>query len=738
LDLNLAEPTDNPNSKTQTPKFHDGVVFVALAGVSTPEAIAPAIAAALGVKPGSTGDVQTQLIDFLAPQTWLLVLDNLEHLLAPPSVALVTELIQRAPGVKLLTTSREPLNLAGEWVFALQGLPAPSLHATPNGERLEERYSAVALFLQTARRVQANLQLTPADEAAIARICALVEGLPLALELAASWVRTLSCVEIAEEITRGIDILAMPLRARPERHHSITAVFDHSWRLLEPEEQRALRRLAVFRGGFTREAAQAVAGATLLHLSALVSKSLVRFAPSGRYDLHELVRQYADEKLAGQGEVDAVRQRHFHYFLTLAETAERQLAGAEQIQWLNRLAGEYDNIRIALTWALAQTEAASALRLTSALRQFWEVRGYVSEGRRWLNQALARSNVEPPTLRIQALQAAGQLALEQHDLLAAQDFFTESRALCQTLPDTAALASVLYNLGRTAWLRQESGTARSYYEEALTLYRTQGDRQGIARVLNGLGLVTMSANDLADAARYLEESVALDAALGNHKGRARSLFNLGLISVRMDEGTAQATAYFEASVALCRELGYPEIEAYATNNLAMLRLHAGDVAQAMELADKSLALCQQLEYRLGAAYALINLAHGAIDQGNPAEAERYLRESSTWIDQVQGYTQMEVNTWWLEAAVRLAAVRGRPLLAAQLAGAAAAGRSDIPDSLPPTARAYLQQTIDTVRRQLDETSFCTAWEAGVQLTVSQAVQHATQEKLVGYPASTRP
>jgi predicted ATPase/transcriptional regulator with XRE-family HTH domain len=728
LGLDRAEGRDNPNPNLQNPKFPNGVFFVPLAGVSTPEAIAPTIAAAVGAALNTTADVPTQLIQFLAPKTLLLVLDNLEQLLAAPGATtgtaldLLSELLQQAPGVKLLTTSREPLTLAGEWVFDLQGLPAPPLGAAHTGGSLEERYSAVALFLQMARRVQANLQLTAEDEQAVARICALVEGLPLALELAASWVRTLSCTEIADEITRSIDFLAMPLRARPERHHSITAVFDHSWRLLEPAEQRVLRRLAIFRGGFLREAAQAVADATLLHLSALVSKSLVRFAPTGRYDLHELVRQYADEKLAAAGEADAVRQRHFHYFLALAETAEPQLSGAEQIHWLNRLAGEYDNLRAALNWAMAQPEAALALRLTSALRQFWEVRGYVSEGRQWLNQALARSQSESPALRLQALQAAGQLALEQHDLPAAQSFFSESLAISQALPESPALAAVLYSLGRVAWLRRESREARTYYEAALARYREQGDRQGVARVLNGLGLVTMSAHELDDAARFLEESVALDEALGNHKGRARSLFNLGMVYVRMEGGAAQAIAYFEASIALCRELGYAEIEAYAANNLAMMRLHEGDVAQAMRLAQKSLELCQQLEYRLGAAYALINLAHGAIDQADLAAAARSLRASLRWIEQVQGHTQVEVNTWWLEAAMRLVAARGQPELAVQLAGAAATWRRDSPDSLPPTARAYLQPTLDALQRALDKETFAAAWAAGAQLTIPQTVQ----------------
>ncbi|MGH8631367.1 MAG: ATP-binding protein, partial [Burkholderiales bacterium] len=308
----------------QREAFADGAHFVSLAPIRSAEFIVPAIADAIGFAFYGAEDPKAQLLNYLSGKAPLLVLDNLEHLLE--GVALLAEILERGPAVKLLATSRERLNLHGEWVLDIQGLPFPD----EAGSAEVEGYSAVALFVQTARRAHVDFVLAAEERPAVARICRLVEGMPLGIELAAAWVRTLSCREIAQEIERnladprqGMDFLAASMRDVPERHRSIRAAFDHSWNLLSAEEQQVMRQLSVFRGGFRREAAEQVAGATLPLLSALVDKSLLRRTEAGRFDLHELVRQYAAAQLQADPQDEFVTcERFSHYYAVWLQRQE--------------------------------------------------------------------------------------------------------------------------------------------------------------------------------------------------------------------------------------------------------------------------------------------------------------------------------------------------------------------------------------------------------------------------------
>jgi tetratricopeptide (TPR) repeat protein len=343
-------------------------------------------------------------------------------------------------------------------------------------------------------------------------------------------------------------------------------------------------------------------------------------------------------------------------------------------------------------------------------------------------------------LRVRALQAAGHLAFEQHDAQTAQRHFAGALALCRNLDDPIALAAALYSVGRATWLQGDRRQARDFYLEALALRRAQGDRMGLARVLNGLGLVAMSLREYEDAVHYFEESAALDQTLGNHKDLARTLFNMGLVMVRMEEGAHHAVQHFEASIALCRQLGYARIEAYASNNLAMLRLHHGEPDQAAGLAQASLHLCQTLPDRLGAAYALINLGHSAVDQHKLPLAYRYFQESLAFIRQLDGHARGEVTVWWLEGMVHLLAAEERPAQAIQLAGAAVALRASTGDNLPTTARIYWAQIVERLHCQADPSAFAAAWAEGATLTSEAAIGIATaiklaEEKKMSYDAS---
>ena len=326
--------------------FRDGVAYVPLAPLQSADSLVTAIGDALQLTFFTSSDPRMQLFQFLSQKNVLLILDNFEHLLE--SSEMITALLTAAPQVKLLVTSRQRLDLYGEWVYAIGGLPLPELD---DAVALTHN-SSLALFRQSAQRADNRFAFSADDDAYAVRICHLVGGMPLAIELAASWMRLLSCAEIAGEIERGLDFLAVSSRDIPERHRSIQTVFDYTWRFLTLLEQQVLARLSVFRGGFTREAAEKTSGAALPLLSALVDKSLVRRIETSRYDLHELIRQYAYERLKESLEFEDANNRHFDFFLALAEESNSKLRSSELVMQLNLLERDYDNLRGALEWSL--------------------------------------------------------------------------------------------------------------------------------------------------------------------------------------------------------------------------------------------------------------------------------------------------------------------------------------------------------------------------------------------------
>ncbi|HMD81877.1 MAG TPA: NB-ARC domain-containing protein, partial [Anaerolineales bacterium] len=369
----------------QKHEFEYGTCFVSLVGTSASEFIVPAIADALGFVFSGATELKTQLFNSLKEQRILLVLDNLEHLLN--GIEILDGLLEHAPGVKLLTTSREQLNLRAEWVFEVQGLPVSSHIELKN----LESNSAAALFIQRAK--QANANFTPSAEnlPAIKRICRLVEGLPLGLELAATWVRMMSLHEIANEIERNLDFLTTTARDMPQRHRSIRAVFDYSWNLLTDEEQRSLQQLAVFRGGFNREAAESVAGVRLLQLSALVDKSLLRHInmQTGWYDFHEMIRQYADAKLQSHPEeYIQTRERHANYYADLLHQWKSLIQSPRQQEILLQTSLEIDNLRLAWDWMVTHHQTSNLEKSLDSMFVLHDIRNWLHQGATLFEQAV--------------------------------------------------------------------------------------------------------------------------------------------------------------------------------------------------------------------------------------------------------------------------------------------------------------------------------------------------------------
>lgn len=576
-------------ASNQQTLFPGGVYYVSLASLNSPEFIVHAIAEVLGLSFSGAADPQEQLLNHLAVrarQAMLLVLDNLEHLLCHPSdqdgkdgtAWLLSRLLQRLPNLKILTTSRERSNLREEWIFELHGLPVPTNDQT---NRLED-FSAVALFLQCARQLKADFEVLPDERPALARVCQLVEGTPLAIELAAAWVGMLSLEEIAQEIASNLDFLTARMRNIPERHRSLRAVFTHSWKLLSAEERHVLCRLAVFRGGFQRQAAEQVAGASLPVLMSLLSKSLLLRRENGRYDLHALIRQCALEKLQDTGHCDETCHQHLAYFVSMALDAQRVLRSAQLAEWLNRIEQEHNNIRTALAWAFAP-EAPServegGLRLITAIDRFWPARGHIREGITWLERGLQASDTVS-LARARALRVAGWLYNHGDDDQTAIALLQESVAISRQLNDEICQANALDTLGDVATRFNDFAKARAYYAESLELYRRGGDPLSIGFSLASAGRLHVDYGYCQEAEILLTEALSLLMRTSDLRGRAYCINSLGRLALLQGD-VKLAASRFRQALRLNDELGYMVDLSEDLYELAVVEAIAGDESSA--------------------------------------------------------------------------------------------------------------------------------------------------------------
>jgi tetratricopeptide (TPR) repeat protein len=521
---------------------------------------------------------------------------------------------------------------------------------------------------------------------AVVRICQLVGGLPLAIELAAAALRVRSCTAIAAAIETSLSALTTGLRGVPERHRSIWATFEHSWRLLSDEERQVFPRLAVFRGGFEDHAAASVAQASPQLLAALADKSLLRWDGVARYDLHELVRQYASEKVEQAAEAEAIRKQHAIYYLELAETTEPHLHGPDQVARLDRLEVENDNLRAALRWFIEGGDVEGGLRLGGALWWFWWERGYLSEGRSWLDKALATvdSGSEPPNqfntvIRARALNGAGVLASEQSDYQRAQRLLNESLALFRELEDKHGTAIALRYLGRVMLYSGDYERAIVLLQESLVLFRELGEKQSIAALLNHLGLVALYQGRHEEVVFFCQESLTLFRDLADKQGIAVALHNLGWAALSQGD-YERGTRFCEESLALLRELKHTQGIAALLIDLGYAALYQNELERASALCLESLALYQQIGNKEGIVFCLEGLAG--------------------------------------------IAATSQPVRAARLFAIAHALRSTIFAPLPPLYRAGYDRYLAATRAQLDEATFAAAWGAGRAMTLEQAVAEA--------------
>lgn len=578
-------------------RFLHGVHFVPLEHLTDPDLLVPAVAHALRFTFASRQEPKTQLINFLRHKELLLILDNFEQLIG--GTGLLAEILNDAPDVKLLTTSHQRLFLQGEWVIELTGLALPE-----NGGPADlETASAVQLFLQCAGRIQLLAPLTVAELPDVAHICRLVSGSPLAIEMAAAWTRVLSCHEIGAEITRNLNILTSAEPDRPERHRSLRAVFFHSWNLLSREERNTLAALSVFRGGFSREAAGQVAGASLGMLSNLVNKSLLQRNANGRHQVHELLRQYAAERLQeieqslnamGAAEWESAQDRHGCYYVTFLQQREASLKGRQQQSALAEINDDLENVRAAWAWAIERKRAAEIARAVTSLYLFYLIRGWFHEG-------------------YEAFRQAGDVCSGETE--------GERRlaAYCW-----ARQAAFLVRLGHYP-------QAQRLLEQTIGLFTRLGVESEMAFVLNHLGIVTYLQGKYEEAIQVLQNGLAAGRQCGDKWEMAASLSYLGNAHFYQGEHSGeyhQARKCYQESLALYRELGNDWGMAKVLNDLGVVAGHTGDYAGARRSYQESLAACRAIGARRGIANALNNLSYETRMLADFAESKRHARESS--------------------------------------------------------------------------------------------------------------
>lgn len=619
------------------PAFGDGARWVPLGAVAQPELTWSAIGQAFGVGEAGTRGVFERLADSLAERDVLLALDNFEHVLA--AAPRVGELLAACPRLKILVTSRAPLRVRGEREFPIGPLAPPAPDASP--DQLRDA-PAVRLFAERAREVEPGFELTRENLPAVAAICGRLDGLPLAIELAAVRVKLLAPAAMLARLEKRLPLLTGGGRDLPTRHRTLREAIAWSHDLLEEPERRLLRRLAVFAGGCEVETAEAVCGhdldePTLDLLQSLVDQSLLqKTGPSEagvRLSSLETIREYAAERLAESGEEEEeIRARHLAHFTALAETAEASLVGSQQREWLGRLEVEHDNFRAALAWALATDHRHEGLRLAGGLWRFWEARGHLSEGRRWLDALLVDAAGVPTKVRLKALYAAGILAEAQGDYDAASACFRESLELNRAAEDRWGVANALNNVGVMALRRGDYDEADRLYRESLELWRELGNEAAHALALNNLANVARLRGEYGEARRLLEESLASHRARGDRNGCA---LTLGLLAdVAAAEGDIEAASgLYQESLELFREVENAPHVARSQLELGRLRL-PGDPPAARHRCAESLRLYAELGNPRGVAEAMEALARTAALEGQPeraiglAAAAAGVRESS--------------------------------------------------------------------------------------------------------------
>lgn len=680
--------------------FSDGVWLVQLAAISDPALLTQAIADVLGVREEASKTLAQSLAQFLAERELLLVMDNCEHLV-DDCAGLSRWMLERAPKLRILATSREPFHVQGEAIWAVRPLAIPSIGPSPDPAEVSS-FESVRLFLERAADAGAGLVLTSANVKQVVSICRSLDGIPLAIELAAARLNAMSLADLAAGMAQRFSLLRSLGREAAPHHQTLMAAIDWSYDLLLEEEQRFFRKLSVFSGGWTSEAAPAVCGENGSGgqfselLTRLVEKSLVVLSGEGdrgRYRMLESIGAYAADKLEESGEAEMARNDHCQWFLSLAESAEEELRMANQAEWLARLEEELDNFRAAMRYAEGAAQEAG-LRIATALGRFWSLRAHLTEGRGWIESFLARDGGFAASLRARAAFSAAMLAANQGDFSSTARLAEQGWELFQELGDTLGAANATVMLARAAWSAGDLDRAVDLLLGAQKTYKEIGDRQRQSTVLNNLGLVETQRGRLDEARRLLEECLALKRELQDELGVAGTLHNLGSLGQR-----------------------------------------EGDFERAEGLQLESLAIGRRLGNKRSIATALAGLGRARAAKGerdaardNYAEALRLANEAG----------DLALAAECLEGLASAAAAAGQWERAAKLLGAAEVLRERTGAHPPSIEREEVERTVAETRGAMAPAAFSTAWAKGRAMRTADAVEMALSNEDEEVPQSTRP
>ena len=755
--------------------YPDGVCLVELAALADPALVPQAVASALGVReqPGRT--LADTLIDVLRPRTCVLLLDNCEHLVTDCAV-LADGLLRASPGLTVLATSREPLGISGETVWRVPplGLPDAS-HEEAFADSASDlgRYEAVRLFEERARAALPTFELTDQNVQAVAQVCHRLDGIPLAIELAAARVRGLAPEQLAARLDDRFRLLTGGSRTALPRQRTLRALVDWSYELLSEPERILFRRLSVFAGGWTLEAAERVCDGVardegrgtsgdglsspltprpspLELLLQLVDRSLVLVeqqsaqvggVPAVRYRLLETLRQYGAERLRDAGEEAVVRARHTEWCFALAEDAGSTLEGLRGGAWAARLEAEHDNLRAALGWSLTEgAEAAgpTGQRLAAALWEFWWLHGHLTEGSRWLAAALAideRSDGDIRPVRARMFIGAGWLAALLGNAERVVALNEAGLALIDPAKDPLFASFAVVGLGVAAETRGAYTQATALYEQSLALAQESNSTGVAGWQLGNLGRMALIRGDYERATVLLEEGLSLQEKGRDRHAASWSLQYLGRVALHQGDHE-RARALFEEGLAAAREVGNKLGIAWSLGNLGRTARIQGDYARATRLLEESLSVCRDVGDRWGAALSLGNLGRVALARNDYQRAAALFEENLVLCRDLAGRERR--LTYALHYLGVVARELSQPERAARLFGAAQALREEAGRPMSPLDLAEHERQHDVVRRALGDEQFAAAWATGQAMSLDEAIQYAlTAPPTDGRPSATR-
>jgi len=728
-------------------EYADGVFFVSLAPIRDSALVLPTIAQALGVRDETKQSLLERLKEEVRQKQILLFLDNFEQVIA--AAPYVADMLIACPKLRVLITSRETLHLQIEHELRVPPLPQPDVALGADLATLSQN-EAVELFVKRAQEVRPDFRLTAANAQAIAEICARLDGLPLAIELAAARSTLLSPQALLARLGNRLNVLTSGTQDIPERQQTLRNTLEWSYRLLSTQQQQFFRMLSVFVGGATLEAIEAISatlqmseGGALDATASLLDKSLLQAVgqeEETRFFMLETIREYGVQALSNGEEAEKVRQTHAEYYLSLAEQAYHELDGVQESEWLKRLEREQDNVRAALSWLLEPRRttkgaryAEMALRLSTVLWPFWGLRGNYSEARSFLEQAIAVSEGAGASIRAKALYYAARIAHTQGNNERAELLGKESLSLYQELHDATGSALALHHLADIAWTRGDLETARVQGEEALEIFRTMNDSADVAFMQLHLGTLAIDQGDYTKGSRLLEENLKICRELHDKSGSAEALMNVARAHLLVGDLT-QVRPLLEESYAFYHETGDKESIAYCFCQFGLLALSQDDLSEARSKMEAAVDLFKEMGQQHGTATSLSFLAKVATRQGRLKEAQKLYEESLTVARASENRLSVVISLEGLASVIVGETLPGEGLQenmwAARLWGCAEQLREGMGTPLSPFERIFYKGVLGAVRDTLGEKMFLSAWAEGRAMTPEQAIAGLNKDHLV--------